>query len=483
MNHKMILRLVCYILRVEAACLIPAAGISLFQQEWDAALALCVSIVLAALLSLSTFLFPPKSREISAQEGFLSVALCWISVSLVGALPFFFSGAIPNFIDCIFETVSGFTTTGASILSDVEAMPMGLLYWRSFTHWLGGMGVLVFLLAVVPMGKGKNTLLHVMRAESPGPQVDKLVPRLQNSAKILYSIYIALTLIQICLLLVGGMPLFESLCTAFGTAGTGGFGVKNDSIAGYSPYLQTVCTVFMALFGVNFNIFYLLLLREFKRVFRNQELLLYLGVMAGAIFLVTWNILPQYGGDVGQSLHHAAFQVSSIMTTTGFSTVDFNLWPAFSKVLLMALMIFGACAGSTGGGIKAARVLLLFKSGRRSIKRMLKPRSVSVIHMDGQLVDEEVIWNTHSYLALYFLTAVLSILLISIDECSVETNVSAVLACLNNIGPGLDLVGPMSNYSHFSGFSKLVLTFNMLAGRLELFPMLILFVPAAWRKS
>ncbi len=482
MNHRMILRLVCYILRVEAACMLPAAAISLYKQEWPAVFSFCGAIVLAAVLSLVTFLAPPRGREIGAQEGFISVALCWLAVSVVGALPFFFSRAIPNFIDCIFETVSGFTTTGASILSNVEGLPRGMLYWRSFTHWLGGMGVLVFLLAVVPMGKGKNSLLHVMRAESPGPQVDKLVPRLQSSAKILYTIYIFLTLIQVVFLLAGGMPLFDSLCTAFGTAGTGGFGVKNDSMASYSPYLQTVCTVFMALFGINFSIFYLLLLRQFSRALCNQELLLYLGVMLGSVALVTWNILPMFDG-LGDALHHAAFQVSSIMTTTGFSTVDFNLWPAFSKMLLLALMVFGACAGSTGGGVKAARVLLMFKASRRGIKRMLKPRSVSVIHMDGQMVSEDVIQNTYSYFAVYALTAMISMLLISVDECSVETNISAVLACLNNIGPGLELVGPMSNYSHFSGFSKLVLSFNMLAGRLELFPLLILFLPGAWKKN
>ena len=483
MNHRMILRLVCYILRVEAACLLPALGISLYQGEQNAVFGLCAAILLAAGLSLSTYLFRPHTKEISAREGFLSVALCWIAVSLVGALPFFFSGAIPHFIDCIFETVSGFTTTGASILNNVEALPMGLLYWRSFTHWLGGMGVLVFLLAVVPMGKGRNSLLHVMRAESPGPQVDKLVPTLQKSAKILYGLYIGLTLLQIVLLLLGGMPLFDSLTTAFGTAGTGGFGIKNNSMAGYSTYLQAVCTVFMALFGMNFSVFYLLLLRQFSRVLHNEELRLYLITMLGSIALITWNIVPQFGGDVGKALHHAAFQVSSIMTTTGFATVDFNLWPSFSKMLLVALMIFGACAGSTGGGIKAARVLLLFKSGKRSIKRMLRPRSVSQVHMDGQLVSEDVIQNTYSYLALYSVTAILSMLLIAVDENSIETNVTAVLACLNNIGPGLDLVGPMSNYAHFSGFSKLILSFNMLVGRLEIFPMLMLFVPMAWRKN
>ena len=350
MNYKMILRLICYILRVEAVCLVPPLGISLFLGESDAILGTGLTILLCGALSLTTCFLPPRTKEISPREGFLSVALCWVVVSLAGGLPFFFSGAIPNFIDCFFETVSGFTTTGSSILTDVEAMPKGLLYWRSFTHWLGGMGVLVFLLAVVPMGKGRNSLLHVMRAESPGPQVDKLVPTLQKSAKILYTIYIAMTLIQITLLLLGGMPLFDSLTISFGTAGTGGFAIKNDSMAGYSPYLQSVCTVFMALFGVNFSIYYLVLLRQFGKVLRNEELWTYLGIMAGAIALITWDIAPQYNGDVGQSLHHAAFQVSSIMTTTGFATTDFNLWPPFSKMILVTLMIVGACAGSTGGG-------------------------------------------------------------------------------------------------------------------------------------
>lgn len=483
MNYRMILRLICYILRVEAVCMLPAAIISLAYGELAAVNALCFSIILAVLMSCITFALKPLHREITAREGFVSVAACWIAVSLVGALPFRLSGAIPSFVDCFFETVSGFTTTGASILTDVEALPMGLLYWRSFTHWLGGMGVLVFLLAIVPMGQGKNSLLHVMRAESPGPQVDKLVPRLQNSAKILYSIYIALTLLQILLLLLGGMSLFDSVCTAFGTAGTGGFGVKNDSLAGYSPYLQTVCTVFMALFGMNFSIFYLLLLRQFSKALCNEELRLYLAIMLGSIGLITWNILPLFSGNVGEALHHAAFQVSSIMTTTGFATVDFNLWPAFSKTLLLLLMMVGACAGSTGGGVKVARILLLFKASRRGVKRMQNPRTVSAIHMDGNLVNEDVIRNLHSYIGVYCMLIMISTLLISVDRCSVETNISAVLACLNNIGPGLDLVGPTANYSHFSGFSKLVLSFNMLAGRLEIFPMLMLLVPSTWKRA
>lgn len=478
----MIVRLICYILRVEAVCLLPSLGISLFTKEWASAAGVGVTIGLAALLSLVSFLWKPQDKQISAREGFLSVALCWVAVSVVGALPFFFSGAIPNFIDCLFETVSGFTTTGASILTDIESLPMGILYWRSFTHWLGGMGVLVFLLAVMPMGKGKNSLLHVMRAESPGPQVDKLVPKLQNSAKILYAIYIGLTLLQIALLCLGGMPLFDSLTTAFGTAGTGGFAIKGDSLMGYSHYIQTVCTVFMALFGVNFSIFYLLLLRQFMKVLKNQELLLYLGVMLGSIVIITYDVMSVYH-NVGEALHQAAFQVSSIMTTTGFATADFNQWPALSKTLLVMLMIFGACAGSTGGGVKVARILLLCKSGRRSIRRMLRPRSVSQVHMDGQMVEEDVIQNTYSYLALYTALAVASILLIALDEFSLETNVTAVLACLNNIGPGLDVVGPMGNYAAFSWHSKLILTFDMLAGRLELFPMIMLFVPMAWKRN
>lgn len=482
MNHRMILRLICYILRVEAVCLLPSLGISFFRGEIQAAWGTGITIALAGVLSLSTFLLPPKDKQILAREGFLSVALCWVAVSLVGALPFFLGGAIPSYIDCLFETVSGFTTTGASILTEIEGLPLGLLYWRSFTHWLGGMGVLVFLLAVMPMGKGRNSLLHVMRAESPGPQVDKLVPKLQNSAKILYAIYIGLTLLQVAFLLAGGMPLFDALTTAFGTAGTGGFSIKNDSLMSYSPYLQGVCTVFMALFGINFSIFYLLLLRQFHKVLHNQELWLYLGVMAASIAVITWDIFSLYQG-LGEALHQAAFQVSSIMTTTGFATADFNQWPALSKTVLVVLMFIGACAGSTGGGVKAARVLLLCKSGRRSVKRMLRPRSVAQVHMDGQTVEEEVIQNTHSYLALYLAILVVSTLFVALDEFSLETNATAVIACLNNIGPGLDLVGPMGNFSQFSPLSKLVLTFDMLAGRLEIFPMIMLFLPMAWRRG
>lgn len=482
MNRRMILQLVCYILRIEALCLLPAAVVALFYQEWSSAMVLAVCAAGTAVVSLLTYLFRPKDRLIGAQEGFVITALSWIAVSVFGALPFWISGSIPSFVDALFETASGFTTTGASILNNVEALPHGMLYWRSFSHWLGGMGVLVFLLAIVSMGKGENSLLHVMRAESPGPQVDKLVPRIQKSAKILYLIYVVLTLIQIVFLLAGGMSVFDSVCTAYGTAGTGGFGVRNDSLASYSPYLQNVCTVFMALFGVNFSIYYLLLLRQFTRVLRNVELWVYIGIIVGVTAVITWNVLPMYAG-FAESWHHAAFQVSSIMTTTGFATVDFDLWPSLSKTLLVALMIIGACAGSTGGGMKVARLILMVKAARRSIRRMLRPRSVAVVHMDGQQVEPDVVSNTYSYLTVYLFIAVLSMLVISLDKFSLETNITAVLACLNNIGPGLDVVGPTRNYSEFSILSKLVLTFNMLAGRLEIFPMLMLFIPSAWKRA
>ncbi len=482
MNRRMIFQLLCYILRIEALCLLPAAAVSLIYREFYPALIMVLCAAGIAAISLLGYAFRPKTRQIGAQEGFVSVALCWIFVSAFGAMPFYISGAIPHYVDALFETVSGFTTTGASILSDVEAMPKGLLYWRSFTHWLGGMGVLVFLLAVVSMGKGRNSLLHVMRAESPGPQVDKLVPRLQNSAKILYSIYVVMTVAQVVFLLLGGMPLFDSICTAFGTAGTGGFGVKNDSMASYSPYLQNVCTIFMALFGVNFSIYYLFLLKQFTKAFKNQEFLAYFGIMGAAVAIISFNIRPLFN-SIWDAIHHAAFTVSSIMTTTGFATVDFNLWPPLSKILLILLMIIGACAGSTGGGIKVARLLLIVKGTRRSIKRMLRPRSVVTVQMDGSKVEDDVMWNTFSYLTVYVIMASISILIVSIDGNDIETNISAVMACLNNIGPGLGAVGPTANYGHFSDLSKLTLTFNMLAGRLEIFPLLMLFIPSAWRRG
>ena len=418
----------------------------------------------------------------SAQEGFAATGLSWIFMSAFGALPFFLSGQIPSYVDAFFEMVSGFTTTGASILTDVEALSRCNLFWRSFSHWLGGMGVLVFLLAVVP-GARKNggTGIYLMRAESPGPSVDKLTPHLRQTAMILYGIYILLTALCIGCLLLGGMPVFDSFCIAFGTAGTGGFAIKNSSMGGYSYFLQTVVTVFMFLFGVNFSLYYMLLLRKFKAVFKNEELRLYFGIAAGSIVLIAINISRMYN-TVYEAVHHAAFQVVSIMTTTGYGTVDFEQWPAFSKAILLSLMFIGASAGSTGGGLKVSRVLLLMKSIRRTIRKALHPRRVQPVYMDGRAVSEEVCDNVNAYLAIYCVILVLSFAIISVDGFSIGTNFSAVASCFNNIGPGFELVGATQNFSIYSDLSKIILSLDMLLGRLEIFPLLLLLSPDTWSR-
>jgi trk system potassium uptake protein TrkH len=403
-------------------------------------------------------------------------------MSLLGCLPFFFSGEIPNFMDALFETVSGFTTTGASILSNVEGMSKGNLYWRSFTHWLGGMGVLVFLLAVTSDDeRSKGFTMHILRAESPGPKVAKLVPKMKQTAEILYLLYILLTILNVIFLLLGRIPVFDAICTAFGTAGTGGFGIKNDSIAGYSPYIQNVCTVFMLLFGVNFSCYYMLLLRQVKSVFKDEELRMYLGVVLGSTALIVFNLRGFYA-TIGETIRHAAFQVASIVTTTGFATTDFDLWPTFSKTILLGLMLLGACAGSTGGGFKCGRALLVFKGLRRSVRQIVHPGKIEVVRVNGRAIEEKVLENTNAYLAAYTLIIIGSFFLISVDGFSVTTNLTAVLACFNNIGPGLEMVGPTGNFAAFGVFSKLVLIMDMLAGRLEIFPILILFSRTTWGK-
>ena len=421
-----------------------------------------------------------SSRRFTAREGFVCVSASWIIMSLLGALPFYISREIPSYLDALFETVSGFTTTGASILSEIEGLSMSILYWRSFTHWLGGMGVLVFVLAVGATGESsKGFTMHLLRAESPGPQVGKLVPKMKKTAEILYLIYILLTVLDLVFLLLGGMPLFDSVCTAFGTAGTGGFGIKNDSIAGYSPYIQNVCTVFMLLFGVNFSCYYMLLLRQFKSVLKDEELRLYLGVIIGSIILITLNIRGFYD-TLGETLRHVAFQVASIVTTTGYATTDFDLWPSFSKAIIMGLMVIGASAGSTGGGFKCARVLLLVKSLRRNLRRAIAPQKVQVVRINGRMIDEKVLENTNAYLAAYVMILFISFIIVSIDQFSVTTNITAVLSCFNNIGPGFDAVGPTCNFGAYSVLSKLTLIVDMLAGRLEIFPILILFSRSTW---
>ena len=412
------------------------------------------------------------------REGFATTALSWIVISIMGAVPFVLTGCIPDPIDALFETVSGFTTTGASILPAVEGLPRGILLWRSFTHWIGGMGELVFLLTLLPLTGGSH--VNLMKAKSPGPQVDKLVPKVQSTAKLLYGIYLALTLAQRVFLMAGGMPLFESLLTAFGTAGTGGFGFKNDSFAQFSPYIQWVVTIFMILFGVNFNFYFLLLLRRFRRAVSSEEVRAYLGIILVSIGIITLNIRSMYSG-LGEALRHAAFQVGSIITTTGFSSCDFDLWPTLSKQLLVLLMFVGACAGSTGG-MKVSRILIFRKTVGKELKQAMHPQVVAPVRMDGKMLSHETIRTTNVYLCAYLFILVASIMLISLDGFDMVTNFTAVVATLNNIGPGLSQVGPMMNFAGFSNPAKLVLIFDMLAGRLELFPMLVLFLPSAWRK-
>ena len=481
MNYKIMGRFVAQILTIEGVFMLPALCICAYCQEWNALKAFLCTLGLIALVSLALFLLcRGASNALNAREGLVCVGMSWIILSLFGCLPFFFSREIPNFWDALFEIVSGFTTTGASIVDNVEVMSRGILYWRSFSHWLGGMGVLVFLLAVNPGSKGSGFTMHLLRAESPGPDVGKLVPKMRQTAAILYLIYIGLTALNTVFLLLGGMPVFDAVCTAFGTAGTGGFGVKADSLAGYSPYLQNVTTVFMLLFGVNFSCYYLILLRQFRSIFRDEELRTYFGIVIGAIVLIVLNLKGFYG-SLEETIRHAAFQVASIMTTTGFATTDFDLWPSFSRMLLLGLMIVGACAGSTGGGMKVARILLLLKSLRRNIRKVLHPNSVQVIRNNGSVVDEKVVENTNAYLAAYVVIMAASVILISLDGFSPTTNISAVFACLNNIGPGLEAVGPTCNFAGFGVFSKLVLIVDMLAGRLEIFPILVLFSGRTWK--
>ena len=483
MNYKMMGRFIGQIVAVETAFLIPALLISMGYAEQAAVQAfLLTMVIMGAVAGLLLYLCRGAGKLFGAREGLVCVSLCWIVMSLLGCLPFVLSGAIPSYVDALFEMVSGFTTTGASILSDVESLPRGILYWRSFSHWVGGMGVLVFLLAIAPGEGGKGFTMHLLRAESPGPDVGKLVPKMKTTALILYVIYIVMTIVNYIFLLVGNMDWLEALCTALGTAGTGGFGIKNDSLASYSPYIQNVTTVFMFLFGVNFNCYYLLLLRQWKGVWKDEELRFYVLLAVGCVLLIAFNVRHLYG-TWEETLRHAAFQVSSIVTTTGYGTTDFDLWPAFSKALLLLLMITGACAGSTGGGFKIGRLLLILKSLRRNIRQVLNPRKVQVVRVNNKVVDENVLDNANAYLAAYVVLVLVCFILISWDGLSVETNLSATMACFNNIGPGLAAVGPTCNYAVYSDLSKIVLTIAMLTGRLEIFPMLVLCSRSTWTRK
>ena len=482
MNIALILYIIGRVLQIEAVFLLPSCVVALCYGEWQGWTYLAVAAS-AAIAGQIICLKKPKNMRFLTREGFAAVSLSWLVLSAVGAVPLVLTGDIPSYTNALFEVISGFTTTGASILTDVEALSYASLFWRSLTHWIGGMGVLVFLLAVVPMTGGSH--MQLMRAESPGPSVGKLVPRVRSTAKILYLIYLSLTALEVLLLLAGGMPLIDSLTVSFGTAGTGGFAIKNSSLGSYSPYLQWVVTIFMAMFGLNFNIYFLLLMRKFRQAARNEEMRFYVLILVGATALIVWNLIrtgSAAGMAFGDTLRHSAFQVSSIMTTTGFSTVDFDLWPELSKSILVFLMFVGACAGSTGGGVKVSRIVILVKNGWNELRSYVHPRSVRRLKLDGKPLDEEISRSVGVYFFIYISVFTVSVLILCRDGMNFATNFTAVAATINNIGPGLSLIGPTQNYSAYSHIAKYTMMFDMLAGRLELYPMLLLFYPALWRE-
>ena len=479
MNYSMIFFIIGWVFLIEAALMAPSALVALLYAE-QSIWAFAAAIGLCLLLGVPLVRRQPANKVFYAKEGCVTVALSWIVMSLMGALPFVFSGVIPSIVDAMFETVSGFTTTGASILKDVEVLPRCMLFWRSFTHWIGGMGVLVFLLCLLPMSGGGYSM-NLMKAESPGPSVSKLVPKVRSTAKLLYGLYVALSLLELALLLLGSMPLFDALCTTFGTAGTGGFGIKNSSIGEYSAYIQSIVTIFMILFGINFNVYFLLYMRKPKEAFRCEEAGWYLAIIAVSTLIITVFIRNSFP-DLVTAFHHAAFQVGSIITTTGFSTADFNVWPAVPKAILVLLMFIGACAGSTGGGIKVSRIVLLFRTMTREIEQIIHPHMVKKLKFEGRVVGQEVLRSVNAFMVAYVLIFAGSTLLVCLDGFDLVTSFTSVAATLNNIGPGLELVGPASNFSCFSDLSKIVLIFDMLAGRLEIFPLLVLFLRDTWKK-
>ena len=477
MNSSIIRYVLGQVLKIEGILMLLPCLVALIYQESVGFYYLVTALLCMILGFLMTFK-KPSDFVFYLKEGCVTTTLSWALMSFFGAIPFWASGEIPSLTDALFETVSGFTTTGASILSDVEALSHCSLMWRSFTHWIGGMGVLVFLLAVIPMTGGSH--MNLMRAESPGPSVGKLVPKIKSTARILYLIYFGLTVIQCILLLCGGMTLFDSLTTSFGTAGTGGFGIKNDSIGGYSPYIQWVVTIFMILFGVNFNAYYLILFHQFKKAICMEEVRYYFLVILASIAIICVDIRNYYE-SFSEVLRHAAFQVGSLITTTGFSTTDFNLWPQTSRTILVLIMFIGACAGSTGGGIKVSRFVVLFKTVAKELDSYIHPKSIKKIKMDGKPVEHEVLRSINVYFITFITVFVVSLLIVSFNGHDLVTNFTAVTATINNIGPGLNIVGPTENFGFFSNLSKYVFIIDMLAGRLELFPLLIFFHPAVWQ--
>ncbi|MBQ2985145.1 MAG: TrkH family potassium uptake protein [Clostridia bacterium] len=479
MNYRMIARITGYAMLMEAALMLPSIGIALFHGE--SVLGFCAAIGCLVSIGLAALSRKPERHDIYAREGFVTVSLCWIVLSIFGAMPFYLEGITPTFVDALFETVSGFTTTGASVLSAVEGLPYGILFWRSFTHWIGGMGVLVFMMAVLPMADNRN--MHIMRAEVPGPVVGKLVPRAKDTALILYGIYIALTLIETVLLLMGGMPLFDAFVHAVGTAGTGGFSIKNSSIAYYdSAYIDIVISVFMLLFSINFNLYFFILLGNIRSVIKNEELRWFLCIVGASVLAIALNINHLYG-SFGEAVRYALFQVGTVVSTTGYATADFNLWPEFSRALMVGLMLMGACAGSTGGGIKVSRIMILAKSATCEIRRMMHPRSVNLVKLEGKSVSDEVVHNTLIFFVMYMFFIVVSTVIVALlDQASFTTSLTSVIACISNIGPGLEAVGATGNYGFYSAASKLILSLNMLIGRLEIFPMIMLFSANTWKR-
>ena len=479
MNYSIVLYILGCVLKFESAFLVLPALVGLIYREHASVSYLAVAVLCLILGVLLTHK-KPRSTNLYTREGFVAVALSWIIMSIFGAIPFVLTGDIPFYVDALFETISGFTTTGSSILTDVESISKASLFWRSFSHWIGGMGVFVFIMAILPMMGGST--MNLMKAESPGPSVSKLVPHVKDTAKILYGIYIAITICEATILRALGMPLFDSLTTTFGTVGTGGFGIRNDSIAGYSPAIQITITVFMILSGINYTAYFYILTGKIKELFKIEEVRWYLAIIFGSVAVITWIVRSLYP-TFSETLRHAFFQVGSIITTTGYATTDFDLWPALSKTLLVTLMFIGACAGSTSGGIKVSRILILLKTIRKELSLIIHPRQVKKIRMDGHPVDHETLRSANVFLVVYFVLLLTSMLLISVDEFDFSTNFTSVVTVLNNIGPGLNLVGPTQNFSIFSPFSKFVLMFDMLAGRLELFPMMILLMPSTWKRK
>lgn len=479
MNYSIIAYILGWVLVFESMFMLLPCIVSIIYKEKEG-FAFTIVAIISFLIGILITRFKPKNQRFYTKEGFVVVALSWIMLSACGAIPFVITGEIPHFIDAMFETISGFTTTGASILHNVEDMSYTGLFWRSFTHWVGGMGVFVFMLAILPRIGGYN--MHLMRAESPGPSVGKLVPRLRDSAAILYKIYLVMTLIQVLLLIAVGMPVFDALTLTFGTAGTGGFGIRSDSIASYTPVMQAIITIGMILYGVNFNAYFFLLGKHKKEIFKMEEVRWYFIIIFSAIVMIAINV-REYFYDIWESFHHAAFQVATIITTTGYATTDFNLWPSFSKGILVLLMFIGACAGSTGGGIKVSRVIILFKIIKQEINHYIHPRSIKTMCFDGKPLDKGVIKGVSAFLGVYIFLFVVSVFFITLEGLDLETSFTAVAATMNNIGPGLSLVGPTGNFDVFSYPAKLVLMFDMLAGRLELYPMLVIFLPSVWKKN